>query len=890
MSEVLIVGAGAAGVRAAVELDNRNVSTVLLEKNFYIGGALTELSRMYPVCELYFAPQFFYQLNDSHKVKMLTGSYIETIEKNEEGYLITIKKKPRYVTENCTLCLKCVDACEKNAVQKPPFQSVPPIVFIDRKKCGDCQICEDICPENAVNFNEKAEIVTQKVKHVLYCVGAQLFDAEKYTEYGYNRFPDVITSLELERMLHPSYESEFVRPSDGKRPHRIAFLQCIGSRDAVKGEPYCSTICCMQALNEAKVIKERYPDTDITIFFMDMQCPKKGWEQFYNAVSLGVTCIRYRVPLIYEENGVISCVYAGAHLLVKDVDMVVLSVGLTSNAETFGLPLTEYGFPESKANACGCFVHPADITESVQEALASISGIRGEYYQPNPAEPEGGLQIFLCTCGGNTIHTAEVLKKEGYTVFVSDYLCRDEGIKEFLHKVKKEKVVIGACSLHEQLFRRLAREKCNAAVEFVDIKNESTLEPIRMALAKVEHQNIQYTTIDVIPCVCIIGGGIAGLTAALELADDVPVFVVEKSSHLGGRSLTIQYSLDSSPQPLVQTVITRVETHPNITVLTETEIVSCTGCCGNFVLKTSQNSQINCGAVIVAVGADEFAHEYDHPAIITQNQLEERMKNEIPGLIVMIQCWGSRTDQNPWCSAVCCSKAVSTSLALKEQSDAQVVVLYRDMRTYGFADAYYRKAREKGVLFLQSDDMPAIDVDGEKIRVYYTDPVLTTKIMIEPDLVVLSTGITPKKDFSTLAEILGITLDKNGFFRELHPTFYPTDSTREGIFLCGLCHSPQHVKEAIIQAKAAASRVKTIFSSSIQVYDAISVNEAVCTGCCMCVPVCPFNAITLTKENSVSIDVSKCRDCGLCVGCCPVNALTQITLSDEHVLRMVKAV
>ncbi|MBU7015659.1 MAG: CoB--CoM heterodisulfide reductase iron-sulfur subunit A family protein, partial [Theionarchaea archaeon] len=386
--------------------------------------------------------------------------------------------------------------------------------------------------------------------------------------------------------------------------------------------------------------------------------------------------------------------------------------------------------------------------------------------------------------------------------------------------------------------------------------------------------------------VVIVGGGVAGLAAALDLADTYKVVIIEKSPHLGGRALNIQYSLDYSPREVAQDLIQRAEIHSNIEILTGTEITTLTGDPGNFTVGTTRQD-ITCGAIIVAAGADEFQHQYDHPLVITQTQLEDRIRNnDIPHVVVMVQCMGSRNQEHHWCSAVCCSKAISNSLTILEKTNAQVLILYRDMRTYGFQDSYYRKAREAGVIFLQNDEMPEIRVD-ESVSVVYEDPILHARILIEPDLLVLSTGIIPKKESRELAKILGISLDQDGFFRESHPEFYPTDSTKDGIFICGLCHSPQNVKESVIQARAAASRARTFLSSAYKTCTAITVKQELCTGCSICVDVCPFKAISL-ESDELTVDMSLCKDCGLCVGSCPTSALTQTTLSDDQIRGMVR--
>jgi heterodisulfide reductase subunit A len=902
--KVGIIGAGAAGVRAAIELDNRNVDTILIEKEWYIGGKLTELSRIYPVCELYFAPQFFSQLLNSHNTEIITGAEVTDITKNN-GYSITITKTPRVVTEKCTLCLECINVCEKNVVKKPPFFSVPLTVFIDREKCGDCTKCQEMCPENAITFDDTKKIIKRQVDHVIYATGAPLVNPEKYSEYGYVLYPDVITSIELEKMLHPSFNPVFVRPSDKKQPTKIAFLQCVGSRDHVKGNEYCSTVCCMQALNEAKTIKEQYPESVVSIFYIDMQCAGNQWEKFFaTAQKQGVKCVRSRVSSVYEEEGVVYITYAADQLVCEEFDLAVLSVGIDP-------PDNDKEFFE---NGCGVLKHPVDITASVEDALAAVSGISGKKDSPSPltinTDLKDGIQIFACTCGQKWD-----VPVTHYPVVVSDYLCREKGINKFLDTLNTKSVVIGACSTYKPLFHKLARDKGCKHIEVVNTKEKNKLHKqkmMEMAVAKVKHAHpVQSTVIQAVPKVVVIGGGVAGLTAALEL-NDYPVYIIEKEKHMGGRARDIPHSLTYSPHDIISELIKKVESDSNVHVLTETEIVACSGESGNFTVETNAGQTIECGAIVVAVGNNEYGHGYTHSKIITQDELEDYIQtHNIPNLVVMIQCVGSRNDEHPWCSSVCCSKAVDNSIRIKEQG-AQVVVLYKDIRAYGFNNLYYAKAREQGVLFLQTDEY-SIESNGDTVTVTYVDPVLDTEIIFKPDLVVLSTGAVPGPDIHEHAEILGIQKNVHGFFRGIHPKFYPVDSTREGIFVCGGCLSPKNVIESVTEAKAAASRVRTVLHEGCTVSEYITVDEDVCTGCASCVDVCPFGAISMVenknkqgkenkenKKNTISnnkrkeinkkavISAGMCTDCGLCVGCCPVGALTQLSLSDEQILHMVE--
>jgi heterodisulfide reductase subunit A len=396
------------------------------------------------------------------------------------------------------------------------------------------------------------------------------------------------------------------------------------------------------------------------------------------------------------------------------------------------------------------------------------------------------------------------------------------------------------------------------------------------------------------------------MTAALDIADQgYDVHLVEKEAELGGNMRRIKF-LPSGEDPAAElsSLVNRIKSSPKISLYTGMQVAEVDGYVGNFettLVSTDREVQIKHGIIIVATGGVEYSpKEYaygKHPGVMTQFELEERLQAGYkPNTIVMIQCVGSRNEEHPNCSRVCCTGAVNNALKVKETNPkADVYILYKDMRTYGFKEDYYRAAADRGVVFIRYDDSHKPEVlthDG--LKVIALDPVLKENVVIEPDALVLSAGVLPAADNRRLAGMLKVPISKDGFFLEAHMKLRPLDFATEGVYLCGLAHGPKTIDECISQASGAAARALTILShDEIEAEGAIaSVDEDVCSGCQMCAAVCEFKAIEMVKEGEKThshVIAEVCKGCGVCAATCPSGAITVGHFTDLEILSQVKA-
>ncbi|HEX6501997.1 MAG TPA: FAD-dependent oxidoreductase [Terriglobales bacterium] len=854
----------------------------------------------------------------------------------------------------------------------PYPQAVPNKAVIDSGACihlnyGSCGICQEVCEAKAIDFEQQPSTVELRVGSIVLAPGYETFDAGSRKELGYGRFPNVITALEFERIMSASgpYSGRVLRPSDGHTPKRIAFIQCVGSRDSQRD--YCSSVCCMYATKEALLAKEHVgEDLQCDIFFMDMRAFSKGFEQYFRrAEELGVKYIRCRVPLIEEIAGTrnlrIKYVAENDRKVAQEYDLVILSVGMQapkdvkSIAERFGIALDGFNFCKTSVfnpaqssregiYVAGPFAGPKDIPETVMQASAAAAQVvsllkdsRGALITPKqyPAErsvlgEEPRIGVFVCHCGTNIAGVVNVPALVEYAktlpnvVYVENnlYTCSNdtqERIKEKINEHRLNRVVVASCTprTHEALFRNTLREiglnpylfemanirdQCSwVHMHEPEAATEKSKDLVRMAVAKAHLlESLSRRSIRINKSALIIGGGLAGMTAALAIADQgFDAYLVEKENELGGNLRHIHYLLNGErPQEELARLKEKIHQNDRIHLFTGAAVAGIEGSIGNFRTKISANghsAEVPHGVIIVATGGQEYTpKEYLYGQaedVLTQRQLEERLASKngfvanqekgLPKTVVMIQCVGSRDGERPYCSRVCCAEAIKNALRIKALSpQTHVYILYRDIRTYGLKETYYTQARQQGVAFIryQEDRKPEVAVNGHGLQVSVFDQTLGMTIMIPADLVVLSAGIQPHEDSRQLAQLLKVPLNSEGFFLEAHMKLRPVDFMTDGVFLCGLAHSPKSIEESILQAQAAAARAGTILAQdSIEMEANISeVVEANCDGCAYCVDTCPYKAITLLEymwqgsvKKVVETNEAICKGCGCCQATCP---------------------
>jgi heterodisulfide reductase subunit A2 len=869
--------------------------------------------------------------------------------------------------------------------RKPVFvpfpQAVPNTPTIDRETCmyfktDGCRVCTEFCKADAIDHAQEDEIVELDVGSIVLAPGFETFDTALKPEYGHGRYPNVMTSIEYERILSAGgpFQGHIIRPSDHSDPKRIAWIQCVGSRDASIGCDYCSYVCCMYATKQAVISKEHDPEVTPTIFYIDIRAQGKGFDRYYERARNegGVRYVRSMVSRVVEDphthNLEINYVDEGDNIQSEEFDLVVLSVGLRPNpstiqlAETLNIELNQFGFCATKPLdivatsrpgifVSGVFQSPKDIPDTVMQASSAaaaatgiISEARGtletttilpEEKDVTAEEPRIG--VFVCHCGINIASVVDVEAVGRYAmsldkvVYADNYLftCStdtQEEIKNVIRDKNLNRVVIASCSprTHEPLFQDTLEEAGlnKYLFEMANIRDqdswvhakdktaatEKAKDLVRMSVARARKLTPLYEIpMDITQKGLVIGGGLAGLTAALGLAEQgYETFLVEKSEKLGGNALTLDYTEDgASPAAYVRELIRKVEENPLITVHTDATVADYSGVVGNFTCEVEtggEKKEISCGAVVVATGGQEYKPvEYfygQNEKVVTQKELEQKLsQGEIDGIgrVAMIQCVGSRDETRPYCSRVCCTSAVKNALKLKELNpDIEVDVLFRDVRTFSFKEIYYKKAREMGVRFLRYDPAqpPEVSEDGDRLKVTVHDQNIRLDFDLRVDLLALSAAIVPHPDSKQIADIFKLPPDQDGFFMEAHLKLRPLDFAVSGIFLCGLAHGPKFAEESIAQAKGAVSRACTILSKPQRmVGGAVArVIEDQCVRCLTCLRTCPFNVPKYNeKTGAVYIDPAACQGCGNCASACPRSAIEVAHHTNEQYLEKICA-
>jgi heterodisulfide reductase subunit A-like polyferredoxin len=869
--------------------------------------------------------------------------------------------------------------------------------------CSECNQCVYVCRAGAIDHNDVEHMIDLEVGAVILTPGLEPMPGDIRPEYGYGRYRNVVTSLQFERMLSASgpFGGVVQRPSDGVHPRKVAWIQCVGSRDCTIGangqerSEYCSSVCCMYATKEAIIAKEHDGRIEPTIFYIDIRSFGKGFEPYIERAKNehGVRYQRCMVSSVKEAPGSHNLrlgyvSYEGINekrpvLHEEEFEMVVLSVGLRPTPETkalaerLGVQLNPLGFVEIGSYAptqttvpgifvAGAFAEPKDIPESVIEAscaAAQVSALLGEargsmtrapeYPPERPVvdEPER-VGVFICHCGiniGSVVNVPEVVefaRKLPNVVYAEHnlYTCSQDTQQRIAREIQEHglnRVVVASCTprTHEPLFQDTLRQAGLNAHLFEmanireqdswvhrgkpDVATEKAKQLAAMAVAKARHlRPIEHKTFSINQRALVIGGGLAGMTSALSIArQGFDVFLVEREAELGGnlRHIYVGITPQDGPQRLLKRLVAAVAAEPRIQVYTSAELVDLGGYTGQYrsAVRLADGSRLELehGAVVVATGAKGMQPsgylygEHDH--VLTQSELEaklsvartakeagiDRPTRPLPmrpdATVVMIQCVGSRDKEHPYCSRVCCTQALKNALALKrELPEARVIVLYRDLRSYGFREILYRQARQAGVIFLEysEEQKPQVtSTDSIHLEVTVNIQPEAEKVTLSADWVVLSTGIEPEPGNVALARLLKVPLNETGFFLEAHVKLRPVDFAAEGIFLAGLAHSPRNIDETIAQAQAAAVRSVALLSRpQLEATPIVaSVNPKLCAACGLCVQVCPYGARVLEPgmDHAEVIEVL-CQGCGACVVACPNKASQQKGFEFDQIFSM----
>jgi len=829
--------------------------------------------------------------------------------------------------------------------------------------CCECEQCVQACLAEAIDHSQQPVDLELEVGSIVLCPGNQVFDPTKMEEfYHHSTHPNVLTSLEFERILSASGPTmgHLVRPSDNKEPTRIAWLQCVGSRDTNRcGNGYCSSMCCMYAIKEAMVAKEHSSEElDCAIFNMDIRTFGKDFEKYYLRAKdkEGVRFVKARVhtvdPLPNSDDLSVRYVTEQGEIVDETFDMVILSVGFESSsqnqalAERLGIELNPSKFVHSSPfdpvstsvpgiYACGIFQAPKDIPSSVADASAAacaagrmLAPVRHTLTKslelPDELDIQGQeprIGVFVCNCGINIGGVVDVPHVEEYARTLPGvayttqnlFTCSEDAqqqMKEVIRENNLNRIVVASCSpkTHEAIFMETL-ESCGLnkyLFEMANIRNQNSWvhgddpdqatakakQLVHMAVARAAKlAALHEKRIPVTPRALVVGGGVAGMTAALSLGDQgFETYLVEKEKELGGLARRLTKTIEGADiQSLIQDLTDKVTNHDNIQVLTESLIVNSSGFKGNFsteliVGPTMYERKLEHGAIVLATGGSEYQPtEYlytESDQVMTQIELADRLDNQGAkdlSSVVMVQCVGSRNEENPNCSRICCQSAVKNAIHIKEENpNARVFVLYRDIRTYGLLEEYYTKARELGVIFIHftPEEPPQVTQGEQGLQVQVRDPILDRPLSIDADIVALSAGLVAE-DTEELSQILKLARNEEGHFLEAHVKLRPVDMGTEGVFVCGTAHSPMLISESIAQALAASSRAVTFLSQEYLTLSAVTakVDADKCAACLICVRACPFEVPRINEEGVSEIDEALCQGCGVCASECPAKAI-----------------
>jgi heterodisulfide reductase subunit A len=850
----------------------------------------------------------------------------------------------------CDQCIDAcpVEVNGHKAIQVIPEAGWENCYVIDFEHCTRCGECEKVCPTGVLVVERPDEVLEADVGAILLADTFEEPDDEELHQFALGQSPSVIRNSELgRRSFLTNFVIDCVRLPSGRVPQIFGIV--ITPHFNQPGVEYENYNLSVSAIYRAVRLKDILPDANVTVFLQDYRGTGKGHHQWYHkALDAGVRIERSETLNIIPQDGAEQVIINYTSLDGKShkctVELAILVTGqsppsqMAELSQLTGVQADTNGFCRLRPFSCcetdvdgifavGELTGPKGNPETVWDGCAALTEMRKtlgvKNFKPSPGPPlrdvtrePVSVGVFICRCFGQfdasmdlpaLLEQAQSLPGVDHAEIIEG-CCTGPTIKTTAERIQESginRVVLGCCTPLQK------KGKFNKAVmmaglspllcEYLRFREdiiqvhtdrdkmlEKSLALIRGAVEKVKRGIHAPPPTDAFtPRALIIGGGLAGLTAAVEIAaNGFDVVLVEREQELGGQT---QY-LDEAQREYVKDLITAAKHSDNLTIYTQAQMVQAEGYAGNYhvMVDTPTGSiPLDAGVVILATGAEEYAPKdflYGQNArVVTQTELVPKIRSgEVAGRVVMIQCVGSRTQDVPYCSRLCCNQALENALALQE-AGAKVVIFYRDIAAYGKVDSY-RLAKEAGVRFIcfPDDDYPQVRRNGAGLEVTGDGQ------NAQADWVVLSTGIVPNSaNNQALSELLNYPLDYEGFFSSdisnypyeeaIKKLTKPFELAGNGIFPVGLAHSPRSFDETILTAKDAAGRVLVIIGKDTMpppngIFVA-EVHESLCMGCGLCVDVCPYGARYIDEIKKIAITRPfLCDSCGSCVAICPNNA------------------
>lgn len=1013
-TDVAIIGAGMGGINAALALAEGGHHAHLIERTVNIGGAYVAIYKIFPAleCSACVMTPLTSFVGKHPNITIHALSEVKKVEGEAGDFNVTVHKKARYVDEDkCTGCGLCIKSCPvevpneydgglslRKAIYMNFPQQIPLVATIDKEACIGCGTCAGVCPQDCIIYDDEDKEYDLNVGAIINAAGFQEYDPTDYAEYGYGVFPNVVTTLEYDRQTHPTgpTDAHMVRPSDGKEPESIMFVNCVGSRDVrenIEGySDHCNRVCCSFGLKLAQVTRMHYPEDHCEIYYsyMDLRTCGKALEEFLwdSQHNQGIDFIRGRVAKINEDpdtNDLMVKIEDTETGEIKEMtmEMVVLNSsfrpaeGHEELAEILDIELEPTGWVKEKNPSsaalettrpgifmAGTIHGPKDGTDTVNEGKGAAMAAQSILPVPEP-EPqeevppieiadEPRVGVFICHCGGiigDVIDSPALADWAGdlpNVVYSTDYIfmCSDPGqelITEAILEHDLNRVVVGSCSplQHEDTFRSALeaaglsgyylvgpvglREQLTLvnANDPPGVRQEKAQDMIRSGVAKaINNEDVPIETVEVTPVCMVVGGGVSGMTAALDVArKGFDVILVEKNEELGGR-LNELYRLFPEmveAQEIVDDLKARVEKEDKIEVILNSKPVARDGTYGNYEItlenqKTGERNMHVIGSMVIAVGTDTYEPEdgeygwEETPAVITTLDLERKLKNgeikEPPKNPVFIHCVGSRQspgEGNRYCSRVCCSAVIAMQNELKEMfPDLRVFSAYKEhIRPFANGmEEMWRENRQKGVSYLRwvRENSPQVEPteDGEGAIVTVYDTLSQKTLRIKSDMVVLAVGLEAPHDVNELVKAIGITRGADGFLREMHMKFKPVETNVPGVFL-GVTYA-KNVADSINQARGAASAACAPLNlGTVEIELLVAdVDQDLCVGCDLCnySEICPYDAVSMVEvepgvKKSVT-DELRCEGCGACCAICPTGARDLRWWREESFLQQIE--